>query len=58
MTMLWLLPGTLIIGVFGTRNAFKARHILKGARGDWWFLLLLSWLPAFLWMASHFVVQD
>ena len=58
MTMLWLLPGTLIIGVFGTRNALKARHILKGARGDWWLLLMLSWLPALLWMASHFVVQD
>jgi len=58
MTMLWLLPGTLMIGVVGTRTAFKARHILKGYRGDWWLLLLLSWLPALFWMASHFVVQD
>ena len=58
MTMLWLLPGSLIIGVVGTRNAIKARHHLKGARGDWWLLLILSWLPALLWMASHFVVQD
>ena len=55
MTMAWFIPVAGLIGLAGTRTAYKARQ-RKQDRG-WWLLLCLAWLPSFCWLMAQWVAQ-
>lgn len=59
MRATWFLPLGLGLGGLLTRAAFQRRkdaHWYRGSR-DWWWLLVLGWIPLLAWMASQFVEQ-
>jgi len=56
MLLPWMIPMALLIGLFGTRGALQARHLIKAGTAAWW--LVLAWSPLLCWMASQMVVQD
>ena len=51
----WMLPLTLLIGLFGTRSALHASRLVRTSTAAWW--VVLSWIPMICWMASQVVVQ-
>ena len=55
MIMAWFLPMAGLIGLAGTRTAFKARQ--RKQDQDWWLLLSLAWLPSFCWIIAQSVAQ-
>jgi hypothetical protein len=59
MSMPWLFPVSLVIGVEGTRTAVRARHGVKGRALDssWALMLLLAWLPLICWILSQVIDQ-
>ena len=60
MKWVWFIPVWLVIGVWGTRVAWKERRILDGPGGgrSWIWLLMVAWVPLLCWAAAQFVIQD
>jgi hypothetical protein len=57
MTMPWMIPLALLIGIAGTRTSQRARRGVKGTGRGWWLLLILAWLPGVCWALSQVVTQ-
>ena len=59
MTMVWLAPLLLLLGIAGTRTAYRAHRSAKNSplARDWWVLIPLAWLPVMCWAVSQFVIQ-
>jgi len=58
--MLWLLPVSLAIGIWGARIAWAERRRSRTGRlgQDWWLLFILVWFPSFCWVLSQFTAQE
>ena len=59
MIMGWFFPLGVLVGVAGTRTAFRAHPVTRGKGRDmaWWFLLALAWLPIFCWILAQVIDQ-
>jgi len=50
----WLGPVFLLVGLVGTRTAFREH---RGSGQSWWLLIPLAWLPTLCFVMSYFVTQ-
>jgi hypothetical protein len=57
MTLPWMIPLALLIGVSGTRTALRLRRSPKSGTSDWWLLLVLGWVPLVIWALAQAIGQ-